>query len=348
MNEFLLYGANGYTGQLIARLSSAYGLRPILAGRNKSTLEPLALELDLPYRIFGLDEKEKLMSALREVPLVVHAAGPFIHTLKPMIEACLETGRHYLDINGDINCFEQVKTYDAAARERGIMLLPGVGFDVVPTDCLSLFLKEKLPDANRLKIAFASIGSTISHGTAMTMAGKLGEGGMIRKEGKIIRRPLGENGMNVKFGNRDIFVMSIPWGDISTAYHTTGIPNIETFTAVPKKAFTFLKFQSLFNGLLRTEMVRNLIRRKISRRPAGPDDAMRAKAKSLVWAEVTNEKGETKSASLEGPEGYTMTAHGALMITQLVLSGNFKTGYQTPAGCYGSNLVLDIPGVIQK
>jgi short subunit dehydrogenase-like uncharacterized protein len=348
MNEFLLYGANGYTGQLIARLASAYGLRPILAARNKVSLEPLALELNLPYRIFGLEEREKLESALREVPLVIHAAGPFIYTLKPMIEACLATGRHYLDINGDISCFEQVKTYDSAARERGIMLLPGVGFDVVPTDCLSLFLKEKLPDANQLRIAFASIGSTISHGTAMTMAGKLGEGGMIRKDGKIIRRPLGENGMNVKFGTRDIFVMSIPWGDVSTAYHTTGIPNIETFTAVPKKAYTMLKFQSLFNGLLRTDMVRNLIRKKISRRPAGPDDTMRANAKSLVWAEVSNEKGEKKSASLEGPEGYTMTAHGALMITQLVLSGNFKTGYQTPAGCYGANLVLDIPGVIQK
>jgi short subunit dehydrogenase-like uncharacterized protein len=142
--------------------------------------------------------------------------------------------------------------------------------------------------------------------------------------------------------------MSIPWGDVSTAYHSTGIPNIETFTAVPKKLYTLMKFQSLFNWLLRTEMMRNFVRKKISRRPAGPDDAMRESAKSLVWAEVTNEKGDKKSASLEGPEGYTMTAHGALMITQLVMSGNFKTGYQTPAGCYGSNLVLDIPGVKQK
>lgn len=348
MSDFLLYGANGYTGQLIARLASAYGLRPILAGRNKATLEPLARELGLDYRVLGLEEKQKLESALREVPLVVHAAGPFIHTLKPMIEACLETGRHYLDINGDINCFEQIKTYNNTARERGIMLMPGVGFDVVPTDCLSLFLKEKLPDANRLKIAFASIGSTISHGTAMTMAGKLGDGGMIRKDGKIISRPLGENGMNVTFGDREIFVMSIPWGDISTAYHTTGIPNIETFTAVPKRAYNILKFQWLFNWLLRTELVRNYLRKKINQRPAGPDDTMRAKAKSLVWAEVTNEKGEKKSATLVGPEGYTMTAHGALIITQLVMAGKFKPGYQTPAGCYGANLVLDIPGVMQK
>jgi short subunit dehydrogenase-like uncharacterized protein len=348
MNEFLLYGANGYTGELIARLSSSYGLKPILAGRNQLRIESLAKELGLSFRIFGLEETEKLESALREVPLVVHAAGPFIYTLKPMIEACLKTKRHYLDINGDITCFELIKTYDNSAKEAGIMLMPGVGFDVVPTDCLSLFLNEKMPDANKLKIAFATVGGGISHGTAMTMAGKLGDGGMIRQNGQIIRRPLGEKGMMVDFGSKQIFVMSIPWGDVSTAFHTTGIPNIETYTAVPKKAYQILKFQTIFNWLLRTEMVRDFLRKKINQRPAGPDETMRKKARSLVWAELSNEKGDKKTASLEGPEGYTITAHGALIITKKVLGGNFKTGYQTPAGCYGANLVLDIPGVIRK
>jgi len=348
MKDFLLYGAYGYTGRLIANMAADYGLKPVLAGRNQKLLESMAQDLNLTYRVFGLDEKDKLESALREVPLVLHAAGPFVQTLKPMIEACLKTGRHYLDINGDINCFEQIKTYDNAAKEAGIMLMPGVGFDVVPTDCLSLSLKEKLPDASSLRIAFTSIGSSISHGTAMTMAGKLGDGGMIRQEGKIIRRPLGEKGMVVDFGSKQLFVMSIPWGDVSTAYHTTGIPNIETFTAVPKKAFSLLKFQSLFNWLLRTDFVRNYLRKKISQRPAGPDDMMRLKAKSLVWAQVQNEKGATESAILEGPEGYTLTAHGALIIAQKVLQGNFHPGYQTPAGCYGAKLVLEIPGVVLK
>ena len=182
-------------------------------------------------------------------------------------------------------------------KNRGIMLMPGVGFDVVPTDCLSLFLKDKMPDAKSLKIAFATPGGSISHGTAMTMTGKLGDGGMIRQNGKIIRRPLGEKGMMVNFGSKEIFVMSIPWGDVSTAFHTTGIPNIETFTAVPKKAYNLLKFQSIFNWLLRTKMVRDYLRKKISQRPAGPDDAMRTKARSLVWAEVTNDKGKKISAS---------------------------------------------------
>jgi len=348
MIEFLLYGANGYTGELIARLSSSYGLKPILAGRNQIKLESLAKELGLSYRVFGLEETGKLEAALLESPLVVNAAGPFIHTLKPMIEACLKTKRHYLDINGDINCFEQIKTYDDVAKKLGIMLMPGVGFDVVPTDCLSLFLKDKMPDAKILKIAFATPGGSISHGTAMTMTSKLGDGGMIRQNGKIVRRPLGEKGMMVNFGSKEIFVMSIPCGDVSTAFHTTAIPNIETFTAVPKKIYNFLKFQSIFNWLLRTNMVRDYLRKKISQRPAGPDDATRSTAKSLVWAEVSNKKGDKKTATLEGPEGYTMTAHGTLIITKYVLAGSLKTGYQTPAGCYGADLILDIPGVSRK
>ena len=348
MNKFLLYGASGYTGELIARLSSSYGLKPILAGRNQIKLEALSNELSLSYRVFGLEETEKLEAALLESPLVVNAAGPFILTLKPMIEACLKTKRHYLDINGDINCFELIKTYDDVAKKQGIMLLPGVGFDVVPTDCLSLLLKDKMPDAKSLKIAFATPGGSISHGTAITMTSKLGDGGMIRQNGKIVGRPLGEKGMMVNFGSKEIFVMSIPWGDVSTAFHTTGIPNIETFTAVPKKIYSVLKFQSIFNWLLRTNMVRHYLRKKISQRPAGPDEASRSTAKSLVWAEVSNEKGDKKTATLEGPEGYTMTAHGTLIITKYALGDSLKVGYQTPAGCYGADLILEIPGVSRK
>ena len=152
------------------------------------------------------------------------------------------------------------------------MLLPGAGFDVVPTDCLALQLKKVMPDAIALQLAFASIGGSISHGTAITMAGKLGEGGAVRKEGKIIRKPLGQKGKWVDFGVKKLFVMSIPWGDISTAHFTTGIPDIETYTGISPKMYRILKLQFLFNWLLRTSFMRNYIKRKINQRPAGPSD----------------------------------------------------------------------------
>ncbi len=347
-NRFLLYGANGYTGELIARFASEYSLQPVLAGRRKETIEPLANRLGLPFRIFDLDDKEALYTALKEVRLVVHAAGPFQFTAKQMVEACLHTGTHYLDINGDISIFEMIKRYDEAARKAGIMLLPGAGFDVVPTDCLALQLKKLLPDAVSLQIAFATLGGALSHGTATTMATKLGEGGAIRKGGKIIRVPLGQKGMWVDFGVKKLFVMSIPWGDISTAYFSTGIPDIETYTGIAPKTYRMLKLQPLFNWLLRTDWVRNYIKKKINQRPAGPTDEQRGKATCLVWARATNPAGKTATVRLSGPEGYTLTTLSTLLIAQKVLSGNFTPGYQTPASAYGEDLVLEIPGVLRE
>jgi len=232
--------------------------------------------------------------------------------------------------------------------------MPGAGFDVVPTDCIALVLKNKLPDASELKLAFASIGGGLSHGTALTMAEGMGEKSAERKDGKIVRVPLGHKGMWVNFsagsggGVKKLFVMTIPWGDISTAYTTTGIPNIETYTGASPKTFRLLKFQFLFNWLLRTSFMRNRQKKKINNKPSGPSDEKRAKSKGLVWGEVKNAKGQIAQARLTGPDGYTLTAHTSLIITKKILDGNFKPGYQTPAGCYGADLILEVPGVTRE
>ena len=191
-NSFLLYGANGYTGELIARHAAKYNLNPILAARREEALKPLATQLNLPYRVISLDDPKSLHAALKEVKVVVHAAGPFQFTAEQMADACLQTGTHYLDINGDIAVFEMLKRYDEAAKKAGIMIMPGAGFDVVPTDCIALLLNNLLPGASSLKLAFATLGGGLSHGTAITMATKLGEGGAIRKNGKIVSAPLGQ------------------------------------------------------------------------------------------------------------------------------------------------------------
>ena len=344
-NSFLLYGANGYTGELIARYADQYNVQPILAGRRKEVIEPLANKLNLPYRVFDLNDTVALLAALKEVKAVIHAAGPFHFTAKQMVDACLQTGTHYLDINGDISVFEMIKQYDAAAKKAGIMLLPGTGFDVVPTDCVALQLKKLLPDAVALKLAFATLGGGLSHGTASTMVSRLGEKGAVRKDGKIIRRPLGEKGMWVDFGKKNLFVMTIPWGDVSTAYFSTGIPDIEVYTGISKKVYNILKLQPLFNWLLRTRFIRNYIQKKINRRAAGPNDEQRSKAMSLVWGQVRNAEGKTATIRLNGPDGYTLTAHSSLIIVKKILNGHFSPGYQTPASAYGENLVMEIPGV---
>lgn len=347
-NSFLLYGANGYTGVLIAQYAAQYNLHPILAGRREEAIKPLADELKYAYKIIDINNAEQLKATLKEVKVVLNAAGPFVNTARQMIDACLQTGTHYLDINGDISVFEMIKRYDTSAKEKNIMLMPGAGFDVVPTDCMALHLKNKLPDATHLKLAFASIGGGVSRGTAMTIISKLGSGGAARENGKIIPQPLGKKGMWVDFGEKKLFVMSIPWGDISTAHFTTGIPNIESYTSVKPRLYKMLKLQGLFNWLLRMEWVKNIIRKKIKSQPAGPSDEMRSRSKSLVWGEVNNAKGETITHHFTCADGYTLTALSSLIITKKVLEGNFKAGYQTPASCYGEELVKEIPGTMSS
>lgn len=347
-NLFLLYGANGYTGELIARYAAQYNLHPILAGRREAALRELATRLGLPYKVISLEDTPVLVQALKEVKFVIHAAGPFHLTAQPMVEACIQAGTHYLDINGDISVFEMLQQYDQAAKAAGIMILPGAGFDVVPTDCIAVLLKTLLPDASDLKLAFATTGGGVSHGTAMSMAYKLGEGGAVRRGGKVVRTSLGHQGRWIDFGSKKLFTMSIPWGDVATAYFSTGIPNITSYTAIPINVYRLLKLQGLFNWLLRTSVVRNFIKRKIDRRPSGPTDEMRSKAYSLVWGQVYNTAGKKATVRLNSPDGYTLTMYSCLLMAQKICNGQWKAGYQTPGTAYGAEFIMEVPGVARE
>jgi short subunit dehydrogenase-like uncharacterized protein len=340
--KYLLYGANGYSGQLIARMAARYGLQPILAGRNAEGIRALAAALGLEHRAFALDEPDKIDENLRDVALVLHAAGPFAHTAQPMMEACLRNRCHYLDITGEIAVFEMAHGYDAAARAAGIMLMSGTGFDVVPTDCTALALKEQLPDATHLKLAFANIGGTLSHGTALTMLEGLGKPGAERKNGQIVAVPLGRHSWDCQYEGRTYHTVSIPWGDVSTAWYSTGIPNIVTFTRGKRRSPLKRWLQNLGMQLLARDWMKARLRQRILAQPPGPDDAQRQKARSIVWGEARNAQGETASTCLSLPEGYTLTAMSSLYIAREVLEGRFQPGFQTPAMAYGAGLIQRI------
>lgn len=342
--SFLLYGANGYTGELITRLAAEQGIKPILAGRSADKVKPLAERYGMPYRIFDLSDTAALEAALSEVKVVLHAAGPFMYTAKPMIEACLRKGVHYLDITGEMEIFEMAASLDAKAQAANIMLMPGVGFDVVPTDCLAKHLSELMPDAKFLRLAFAG-NAGLSQGTAITMAENLGNGGAIRKDGKIISVPNAYKRRDIPFtANKTLHTMTIPWGDVSTAYYTTGIPNIEVYLGVPPKVAKTSARANWFKWVFKLNFVKRAIINKIKKRPAGPNDEQRAKSKTLLWGEAENAQGTIITARLITPEGYTVTAFTALTIAMKVLSGNAPIGYQTPAKAYGKGLILEMEG----
>lgn len=333
---WLLYGANGYTGALIAREAVKRGIHPILAGRDRAKIEPLATELGCEWRAFDLATPD-----LSGVTAVLHCAGPFIHTAAPMVDACLSAGAHYLDITGEIAVFESIFRRDAEARERGVALIPGAGFDVVPTDCLAAMLHEQLPDATELWLAFFS-KSGVSRGTFKTMIEGLPHGGAIREDGRIRRVPQLFDVREIPFPGGPRLAMTIPWGDVSSAFRTTGIPNIRVYSAQSPRSLARLRRVRPFLPLLKFAPLRKLALRSADR-IAGPSEKTRTTARIELWGRVRNAAGAEVTMTMSVAEGYQFTVHSALAAVQHVVASS-PQGALTPALAFGSRFVTEIEG----
>ncbi len=346
--DFLLYGSYGYTGRLIARRALEVGLRPLLAGRDAERVRAHAAELGLEHRAFSLDAAAAADAALGEVPVVLHAAGPFSRTAAPMAEACLRTRTHYLDITGELGVFEAMAALGPRAVDAGVMLLPGAGFDVVPSDCLAAHLARRLPTATHLAIAFAPVGGGVSRGTATTMAENAAAGGAVRRNGRIVPVPAAFQTREVDFGRGPVSATTIPWGDVSTAFHSTGIPNVEVYTRMKPAQRRMMAASRRLGWLLGSAPVQKLMKDRIGKGKPGPTDEERARAFTLLWGEVIDGEEHRAVSRMRTPEGYTLTAVSSVEIVRKVLAGDAPAGFQTPSLAYGPDWVLEIEGVTRE
>jgi len=343
---WLLYGANGYTGELIARRARVLGERPVLGGRSADAVAALAGELGFEHRVFALDDPAAIARGLEGFKAVLHCAGPFSRTAGPMAEACLRAGAHYLDITGEIEVFESMAARDAAARAAAVTLLPGVGFDVVPSDCLAAHLKRRLPTATHLALGFQG-SAALSRGTMTTMVENLHRGGAVRRDGRIVLVPPAWKTRVIDFGRGPVKAVTIPWGDVATAYHTTRIPNIEVYMAAPPSMRWMMRLARPLARLLRTKTVQALLKSRIRSGPAGPSAEHRARARSYLWGEARDASVAVVSR-LETLEGYELTSRTALLAVRRVMAGGVALGFQTPAGAFGPDFILEIEGTTRQ
>lgn len=341
--DWMIYGATGYTGRLIAQAAVREGLRPVLAGRSAAPLATLAGELGLEYLAFELDDAQALSEGLAGMRLVLLTAGPFSATSAPMVAACLARRCHYLDITGEIAVFEAVHARGEEAAQAGLVLCPGVGFDVIPTDCIAARLKEALPDATHLSLGFDS-RSGPSPGTAKTALEGLSAGGKVRRDGRIVTVPLAWKSRHIDFGAGLKQAVTIPWGDVSTAFYTTGIPNIETYIPMSPAAIKRLRRANWLRPLLGWTPVQRYLKQQIERRVRGPDETTRSRTPTYVWGEVRNAAGEACTARVLTANGYDVTVAGALAVVRYLLSEQVAGGAITPSRLLGAELVSQLPG----
>jgi short subunit dehydrogenase-like uncharacterized protein len=339
--NWMIYGANGYTGELIARRAVAQGQRPVIAGRSQAKVEQLAKELGLEFRVFGLDNPSDVENHIGDLNLVLHCAGPFSVTAEPMMRACIKTKVNYLDITGEIKVFELAQSLDSQAQEAGVVLCPG--FDVVPTDCVAMKLKETLPDATHLSLGFDSRAG-FSPGTAKTSIEGMAEGGKVRRNGQINTVKLAYGVKQIDFGDGVKQAMTIPWGDVSTAYHTTGIPNIETYIPAPDGLIRFSKIANWVRPLLGLQAVQNFLKKQVDKRIQGPTERERATLPTFVWGHARNGKGETATVRIKTKHPYELTIDSAVTIASHLVHRTDAAGAYTPAKLMGSKFVESLPG----
>ncbi len=344
---FLIYGANGFVGRVIAHRAVEQGLQPVVAGRNAAAIQSLGETLDVERRVFDLADPDEVDRGLAGMPVVLHCAGPFIHTYKAIAEGCLRRGAHYLDLTGEIPVYSALAEWDAPAKQRGVMLLPGAGFDVVPSDCLAVHLKERLPSATYLALAFHSRGpGGIPPGTARTSIENLQYPTRVRRGGELIAAPDPGKTRLVDFGYGLRRAGLISWGDIFMAYHSTGIPNIENYIVLPARMVRMLALFSRVRPIFKYEQVRKLALPFV---PSGSTPEQRAQTTTHLWGEATDNRGNRVAARLHGPEaGVDWTTLAALAVVKRVLAGDFQPGFQTPGRVYGADFALEAPGVARE
>lgn len=344
MHPVLIYGANGYTGQLIAAEACKRGLKPVLAGRNRDALDTLAEPLKLTRRIFELGDPAEIDRNLDGIRIVLNCAGPFARTCEPLLEACLRKQAHYLDITGEIDVFAHCHHAHKRAQYESVVVLPGTGFDVVPTDCLAAMLKQRLPDASHLMLAFDAAGGP-SPGTARTGVAGLAKGGRARIDGEVVEVPLAwKSRMFTREDGSERCAVTIPWGDVYTAFVSTGIPNIETYMTMPAKTITNLGRLRHLRWLLGLGPVQKYLQARAAQ-TAGPDEQRRRQSGCQVWGEVRNAAGKQAGLSMITPNGYSLTATASLGIVEHLLATSPAGGYYTPSLLMGEDYVLGLPGV---
>jgi short subunit dehydrogenase-like uncharacterized protein len=343
--QVLIYGAYGFTGAGISKLAAEYGITPVLAGRNEAKLKPLADSLGYDYVVLSLENNhDNLVKVLKHFEIVLHIAGPYTFTAKPMLDAVVEAGTHYVDLTGENHVIQAQLDRDQEFKRANIMVMPAVGYDVVPTDCLNVYVAEKIDNPTVLNVVLngdytAVEGAQASRGTMKSALEMLGRPLLMRENGKMVETSDPKVIKRQENGQQQTLVQ-IPWADMITSYVSTGIPTIEVFQVQQGE------IPSWVISLARSDFGRRVLGWLIDKyAPEGPPPGAQEKRQTRVVSTVTNAAGDTASAAMITPEAYLLTFHSTLIVAKRVIDGHWEPGFQTVGKVYGPDLALEVPGV---
>ncbi|RLT92781.1 saccharopine dehydrogenase family protein [Ketobacter sp.] len=346
--KWMIYGANGYTGSLIAREAAKRGQKPVLAGRNKSEIEALATQLGFEYTIFDLTDTAIVEDNLSRVDLVLNCAGPFTRTVRALLDACFSVHCHYLDISGELNVFEYCFGEGKRAALAKCIVCPGVAFDIVPTECVAAKLKELLPNADSIKLGFDG-QMALSQGSSITLLEGIGDPDltvyMIRDNGHIqhLEKPRIER-IAFERGEPPRKAMAITWADLNGAFYSTDVPNIAVYvpaTHINRMSFACMKWMKPF---VSKSSVQLLLSKAIKALVKGPSEQDLEEGSMSIFGEAHSQDGKAVRIYIKVVHGYRFTCYSALSAVDFCLNNDDKHGYFTPSQLLGADFVESVQG----
>ena len=343
--QVLIYGAYGFTGAGISKLASEYGITPVLAGRNESKLKPLAESLGYDYVVLSLENNhENLVKVLKHFEIVLHIAGPYTFTGEPMLDAVVEAGTHYVDLTGENHVIQQQLDRHEEFKAANIMVMPSVGYDVVPTDCLNVYVADQVDNPTNLTVVIngnytAAEGASVSRGTMKSGLEVMGRPLLMRQKGEMVEVSALKVIHRVEGGQEQTLVQ-IPWADMMTSYVSTGVPTIEVFQLRQGELPGWLP------RVAQSDFGRRILGWLIDKfAPEGPPPGAQETRQTRIVSTATNDAGESASAAMITPESYLFTFHSTLIVAKRVIDGHWESGFQTVGKVYGPDLALEVPGV---
>jgi short subunit dehydrogenase-like uncharacterized protein len=339
----LVYGATGFSGRLIVQRALARGLRPALAGRGANAGAPMAREYGLAWFTARVDEPARLRSMMAGAKVLINAAGPFAATAGPLMDACIDTGTHYLDITGESETIEPTTLWNESAQRSGVMLMPATGFDVVASDCLAAHVARRLPGATTLRIGFhKSDGSSI--GSLKTTVEMSGKGVWVRRQGRLVRIPAGTLTHFFDYGRGAQASLAVSLGDVSSAFYSTGIGNIEAYMSATLPVWTAMTANQYWGWLLGTPPWQAFLKSQLQWLALDSSRAGINSGWGILVAEATDACGRIVCSRMHTGDVYWFTALSSIGVAEKVLAGEVKPGFQTPSLVYGPDFALEFEG----
>lgn len=339
----VLYGATGYTGRLVTDELARRGLDHVLSGRDEAKLARLAEQHGAPAKAAALDDDRALRDLLDGASAVINCAGPFTLAGDALVRAAIASRTHYVDSTGEQSFIQMVfERHGRTAEHAGVALLPALGFDYAPGDCIASLAAGGHEPLDELVLAYDVEGFGMSRGTLRSALVAMKGGDVVYEDeqwraapGGIFRasfdfpEPIGRQQMS-----------RYPSGEVITAPHHTRTRKVTslltTRTAAPfAAAAPLLPYTLPALGLVLRTPLRGLLGKAVGILPEGPPVEARRAAEFTVVAVARGADGSTRQGVVRGSDVYGLTAVTLVHAAQLVSAPGFdRAGALGPAAAF--------------